>query len=169
MKHQKKVIVAKILGASGLKGGVKIQSFTEDNQSLKSLKNFTTSSMGNLQLTQLHSSGKNLVAHFLQIADREVAESFAKQSLFVERSQLFNEEEESFFYVDLIGMKVQNDASKILGKVVAVQNFGAGDILEIKPQTNPSFFVSFTKENVPHVDLAQATITVNLPNEALEK
>jgi 16S rRNA processing protein RimM len=85
--------------------------------------------------------------------------------LFVERSALPSPEPEEFYHADLIGLDAVSPAGERLGTVVAVQNFGAGDILEIAPERGATLLVPFTKAAAPEIDLAAGRLVVVPPAE----
>src|SRR5262249_37716821 len=93
---------------------------------------------------------------------RNAAEALNGAELFVERTALPDElEEEEFYHTDLVGMEVLDEHGNRLGKVSAVQNFGAGDIIEVKGPAISGALIPFTKAAVPTVDIAMRTIRID--------
>jgi 16S rRNA processing protein RimM len=106
-----------------------------------------------------------VIAKFRGVDDRGAAEALNGLSLYVDRESLPPAEEDEFYHADLIGLSAENEAGERIGTVVAVHNFGAGDILEIAPPRGPSFMVPFTKAAVPNLDVAGGRIVVLLSAE----
>jgi 16S rRNA processing protein RimM len=109
-----------------------------------------------------------LVVKFAGIDDRNAAEALTGVELFVERSALLPPDPEEFYHADLIGLDAISPAGERLGAVVAVQNFGAGDILEIAPPRGATLLVPFTKAAAPEIDLAAGRLVVVPPAEIEE-
>jgi 16S rRNA processing protein RimM len=108
--------------------------------------------------------GTMIVVKFREIADRTMAEKLNGAELFVDRSALPElEDEETFYHADLIGLAVVDEAGKHLGTIVAVPNFGAGDLLEIRPARGASYFLPFTRALVPVVDVKGGRVVIDPP------
>lgn len=107
-------------------------------------------------------SGKSLLAEIEGIQDRNAAEALRGTELYTTRDKLpVIEDDDLFYYEDLIGMTVIDSDGVHIGSVLAVQNYGAGDLLEIAPIKGNTFLLPFTKENVP--DISEESITVCVP------
>ena len=104
-----------------------------------------------------------MIAAVPGVTDRDAAEALRGQSLYVPRERLPATDEDEFYHEDLVGLMARDGAGRELGRVVAVQNYGAGDILEIDLGQGRSELVPFTRAAVPAVDLAAGTIEVVLP------
>lgn len=109
-----------------------------------------------------------LVVRFKGIADRNAAEALTGLDLFVPRDRLPPAEADEFYHSDLVGLTAVLASGETFGTVVAVQNFGAGDILEIAPPRGPSLMLPFTRAVVPEVDVAGGRLTVVPPAGLLE-
>jgi 16S rRNA processing protein RimM len=158
------VLLAAVLSAHGLKGEVKLKLFTENAEALRSYGVLTTNDGREIELTSSRAAkGDEIVAQFKGFSDRDGAESLKGQRLFVPRSVLPPPEEEEFYHADLIGLRAKRENGSLLGSVVAIHNFGAGDVIEIVDQNSISHFISFTREAVPLVDLEQKRIIVAMP------
>lgn len=164
----KLICVAAIAGAFGVKGEVKLRPFTatsEDCVKYGPLYN----ERGDIILTpkshRLITKGVAVIAH--EVKSREEAEALKSTKLYVPRDLLPETEEDEFYLTDLIGLDVKSTDGKRMGKVMAVHNFGAGDILEIKPKESASFYHPFTKLAVPKLDLnaKRAIIHITEPDE----
>jgi len=162
----KLICVAAIAGAFGVKGEVKVKSFTEKPEDCLSYGPLMNE-MGQIILTPLsHRRVKGFLAvKSDEFATREDAEAHKSMKLYVNRAALPEPEEDEFYYEDLVGLEVKSTEGRRLGKVVAVHEFGAGDMLEIKPKEGASWFHPFTKAAVPKVDLKAGRIVVVLSDE----
>lgn len=152
-----------ITKAHGIKGHVCVHSYCEnpadifDYQPLtnaKGTEQFKLKSVGTVRGT--------FVAIVNDITDRNEAETLAKTELYIDRSQLPEVEEDDTFYVsDLIGLTVFSENTTILGKVVSVENFGAGDILECRAENYKSFMIPLTDDAVVSIDLDEDRIIIS--------
>ncbi|MGZ3367012.1 MAG: ribosome maturation factor RimM, partial [Caulobacteraceae bacterium] len=105
-----------------------------------------------------------------EIATKEEADAMRGLLLHVPREALPEPEEDEFYLTDLIGLSVVTPEGQALGKVKAVQDFGAGDILEIDPGRGAAtWYLPFTRECVPEVDIAGGKVTVVRPAETSER
>jgi 16S rRNA processing protein RimM len=109
--------------------------------------------------------GDLFVARIKGIGTRNAAEALAHTRLYVPRDRLAPLEAEEFLHADLIGLSAETTAGAPLGLIVAVQNFGAGDLIEIAPPAGETLFVPFTRAYVPLIDLAGGRIVVDPPRE----
>jgi 16S rRNA processing protein RimM len=106
-----------------------------------------------------------LVVTFDGINDRDQAAKLTRRELYVLRSQLPPPDEDEFYFSDLIGLHAKTVAGDAFGTVVAVENFGAGDLIEIERADKSRVLLPFTKAVVPHVDLAGRVVTIDPPVE----
>lgn len=147
MGQDKPVTLAAISGAHGVTGEVRLKLFGEGVASLKRHKSFNG---GALTLKSLRDDNKGgAIARFAEVADRTAAEALRGVELAVPRSALPPLEDGEYYHADLIGLAAVSDTGEALGTVVAVENFGAGDILEIERPTGKRFMVPMTAEAVP--------------------
>ncbi len=168
----KRVCLGKINGAHGVKGLVKVFCFGEDPKALEQYGPLYTSDTGSDQISIKLKNivGKNWLAEIDGIDDKTKADALNGTELWLERNKLPEPEDGEFYIEDLAGLKAEDKEGNKIGTVTSVQNFGAGDLLEIKPQEGgESFFLIFTKENVTDVNIEAGTITVNLPPEIKEE
>jgi 16S rRNA processing protein RimM len=136
------VVLAAIAGAHGIRGEVRLKLFAE---SLESLSRHEAVLVGERQLTlkSVKASGGTAVACFAEIADRGAAEALRGQLVSVPRAALPPLEEGEYYHSDLIGLICQSPEGEPLGTVVAVENYGAGDILEVERPDGGRFMVPF--------------------------
>ena len=162
-----RVLLGVVVAAHGIKGEVKVKTFTESPEGLSAYGPLTTDSGRALEVAALR-AGKagEAVVRFAGIADRNAAERLKGQSLYVPRSMLPETDEGEFYLADLIGLRAEDAAGNALGAVKAVHNFGAGDVLEIEFSDSKTEFVAFTDTNVPTVDIAGGRIVIVAPSYA---
>lgn len=159
------VLVGAIAGAFGVKGEVRLRAFTEKKEGVISYGPLYGED-GKVLLKPKNwrelKDGVAVVAP--EVKTREQAEKLKGQKLFVPRSNLPATAEDEFYVVDLLGSKAEALDGTVLGDIVAVWNFGAGDIIEYRPPNGgPNVRVTFTKETVPHVDLAAKRVVIDPP------
>lgn len=145
------VTLAVVTGAHGVTGEVRLKVFAED---LKAHKAFN---QGALTLKALRLTPQGAIARFAEIPDRTAAEKLRGTELTVPRSALPPLGEGEYYHADLIGLRVASDAGEPLGTVVLVENFGAGDVLEIERpgedgKPGKRFMVPMRPEAVPEWD-----------------
>jgi 16S rRNA processing protein RimM len=136
------VALAAIAGAHGISGEVRLKLFAEG---LDSLKRHRIVRVGDRELTlaTVKSGGSSPIARFAEIADRNAAEALRGQLVTVPRSSLPPLEEGEYYHADLLGLACRDADGAELGKVVAVENFGAGDIIEIEKPDGKRHMVPF--------------------------
>ena len=130
MDDDRRVTLAAIAGAHGVQGEVRLKLFAQGLDSLKRHKKVRVGER-DLTLTSVRGAGQP-VARFAEITDRDSAEALRGQLLTVPRDALPALEEGEYYYADLIGLPCVDQAGEAVGTVVAVENFGAGDLLEIE-------------------------------------
>lgn len=161
------VLLGRIAGAQGLKGEVKVNSFTAAPEDIAA---YGPLSDGKGQAFVIESlrllKGMAVAVQFEGVRDRTAAEGLKGTELYAERAKLPEPEEDEWYYADLIGLAAMSPEGEEIGKITAVQNFGAGDLLEIKPADGrQSLFVPFTKAAVPVVDVKAGRVVVHPPQE----
>ena len=136
------VTLAAIIGAHGIGGEVRLKLFA---QSVESLKRYSAVQVGERQLTlkSIKPGGNGAIARFAEVGDRTGAEALRGSLVTVPRSALPPLEEGEYYHADLPGLPCESEAGEPLGTVVAVENFGAGDILEIEKPDGKRSMVPF--------------------------
>jgi len=142
----KAVTLAVIIGAHGIAGEVRLKVFADD---LGPHRSFNA---GALTLKSLRPGNNGAIARFAEIADRNAAEAMHGTELTVPRSSLPPLGEGEYYHVDLIGLPAVSASGEALGKVVAIDNFGAGDVIEIERPDKKRFMVPMRLEAVPEWD-----------------
>ncbi len=168
MGGQRLILVGRVAGAFGVRGEVRISAYTADPMALARYGGLKREDgTPGLTLTSARPAKGGVVARAREIATREEADALRGLRLFVPRDALPKPDEDEFYLADLIGLRVENVQSKTaLGVVKTVQNFGAGDMLEIEPEGGgATWYLPFTKEAVPDVDLAAGVIRADPPEE----
>jgi 16S rRNA processing protein RimM len=120
-----------------------------------------------LTLTAGRAAKGGIVARAREVETRDQAEAIRGLRLYIARDDLPSPDEDEFYLADLIGLEARDLAGAAVGKVKTVENFGAGDLLEIAPAAGgPSFWLPFTREAVPEVRIAEGWIAIDPPGEA---
>jgi 16S rRNA processing protein RimM len=158
------ICVARIGAAHGVRGAVKLWTFTEDPLAVKHYGPLSTKDgMRQFEVTHVREAKDHLVATLKGIATREDAERLNGIELYIARDKLPETGEDEYYHADLIGLAAVNAANEAIGRVIAIHNFGAGDIIEIAPASGPTLLLPFTNAVVPTVDLANRRVVIELP------
>ena len=161
-----KICVARIGAAHGVRGAVKLWTFTEDAFAVKEYGLLSTKDGArHFEVTSAREAKDHLVATFKGVATREEAERLNGIELYVPREKLPATEDDEYYHADLIGLAAETTAGVALGRVVAIHNFGAGDIIEIAPPSGPTMLLPFTNAVVPTVDISVGRVVIELPKE----
>lgn len=160
-----KVCVGAIAGAFGVRGEVRLKSFTaipEDIANYAPLETEDGSRSFSVKITRQIKNG--LAARLSGVTSKEEADALRGIQLFVPRDRLPSLPDDEFYHADLIGLEVTDTGGALLGKVMAVINNGADDLLELRaPGQKQTVLLPFTKAVVPTVDLAQGRIVADPP------
>lgn len=172
----KLLLMGAILGAHGIKGEVKVKSFAAQPSDIagygaltdaKEKRSFDLNIVGTSDATR-----GILIARIAGVTDRNAAEALKGTELYVARDRLPKlTDTEEFYFADLVGLQAVDERGKLFGRVVSVDNYGAGDLLLIAPEDgaeDDSFVVPFTKAFVPVVDIAAGKLVLNLPKDFFE-
>jgi 16S rRNA processing protein RimM len=160
------ICVARIGAAHGVRGAVKLWTFTEDPLAVKHYGPLTTKDGARkFEVATAREANGHLVATLKGIATREEAERLNGIELYIAREKLPATDEDEYYHADLIGLAAVNAAGEPIGRVTAIHNFGAGDIVEIAPPHGATLLLPFTNAVVPTVDLAAGRVVIVLPDE----
>jgi 16S rRNA processing protein RimM len=163
---EKKICIARIGAAHGVRGAVKLWTFSEDPFAVKTYGPLSTKDGArHFEVTSAREAKDHLVATFKNVATREEAERLNGIELYVPREKLPATEDDEYYHADLIGLAAETTADEPLGRVVAIHNFGAGDIIEIAPPSGATMLLPFTNAVVPTVDLSGGRVVIELPEE----
>jgi 16S rRNA processing protein RimM len=160
------VCVARIGAAHGVRGAVKLWTFTEDPLAVTRYGLLSTKDGARqFEVAQAREARDHLVATFKGVTTRDDAERLNGLELYVARDRLPATDEDEYYHADLIGLAAVTAANEPLGEVIAIHNFGAGDIIEIAPPAGTSIMLPFSNAVVPTVDLAARRVVITLPQE----
>jgi 16S rRNA processing protein RimM len=160
------ICVARIGAPHGVRGAVKLWTFTEDPFAVKRYGPLATKDgTRRFEVSTAREAKGHLVATLKGIATREDAERLNGIELYVAREKLPATDGDEYYHADLIGLTAVNAANEPIGRVIAIHNFGAGDIIEIAPSNGATMLLPFTNAVVPTVDLAGGRVVIELPAE----
>jgi 16S rRNA processing protein RimM len=165
-----RVLVGDIGRPQGLQGEVRIRSFTAEPASIAEygpLEDETGTRL--FEIESLRVTAKALTARLKGVESREQAEALTGTRLYVPRSRLPEREQDEWYHSDLIGLAALDPDGAAIGTVIAVHNFGAGDLLEIGPPGGgATVLMSFTRETVPEVDVEGGWLRIAPPEGLFE-
>jgi 16S rRNA processing protein RimM len=157
-----RICLGQIGAAHGVRGEVRLRSFTADPQAIANYGPLETEDGRVLQIEAMRPAKDHFVARLSGICDRSAAEAFTNAKLFVPRERLPEPSDaDEFYHADLVGLSAVDAAGKKVGTVVAIHNFGAGDLIEVKPESGASTdLIPFDAAHVPVVDIAAGRIVI---------
>ena len=156
-----RVCVGQIGAPHGVRGEVRLRSFTAKPEAIAAYGPLETEDGRVLEVESLRPAKDHFVAALAGIGDRDAAEKLANLKLYVPRERLpALAETDEFYHADLIGLAVVNTAGEPLGTVLAIHNFGAGDLIEIRLSGGKTELVPFNERNVPSVDIGAGKIVI---------
>ncbi len=160
------VLLAVVIAPHGLKGEVKAKVFTDAPDALPRYGVLHDKNGRKFKITAFRpvKEGEAVIA-FEGIADRNAAEGLKGTQLFVDRAALPEPEEDEFYHADLIGLEARDSEGRLLGKVAAVHNFGASDVIELLRSDGDQVHLAFTRETVPHIHIKDGYIIVAVPED----
>ena len=160
------VCIARIGAAHGVRGAVKLWTFTEDPLAIEDYGPLATKDGArHLELTSAREAKDHLVVTFKGVTTRDEAERLNGIELYIPRDKLPATEEDEYYHADLIGLDAVTTADEPLGRVIAIHNFGAGDIIEIAPESGTTILLPFSNAVVPTVDIPGGRVVIELPRE----
>ena len=159
--------MGRVAGAFGVRGEVRITSFTAEPLALVDYKDLKREDGAvALTLTSGRPAKGGIVARAREVETREQAEALRGLKLYIPRSALPEPDEDEFYVTDLVGLSVVDPAGEPLGRIKSVQDFGAGDLLEIAPaEGGATWYLPFTRDAVPDVRLADGVVVGVKPDE----
>lgn len=162
---QSTICLGVVTGPHGVRGDVRVKSFTDDPCALGAYGPLGTGDGRTLIVKTARPARGGARVHFEGIDDRTQAETLTGAQLHVARAALpelpSEQTEDDFYHADLIGLTAVDEAGAVVGTVAGVHNFGAGDLLDIGGE-----FLPFTRACVPHVDLAAGKLTIRTPPQS---
>lgn len=163
-----RILLGRFGAAHGVRGEMRLQSFTADPLAIAAYSPLSDDTGARqFALVSVRPQGKDmLVARVAGVADRAAAEALRGVELYVARERLPPPEEDEFYLADLVGLRAETRAGVLLGHIVALRNFGAGDILEVMPAAGgETQMFPFTKAVVPTVDVTGGRLVIEPPDE----
>jgi len=159
------ILLGRIGAAHGLRGEVVVQSFAARPLDLKAYGALSDATgKRTFEIVSLRQAGKGLIARLKGVDDRSAAEALRGTELFVAREKLPTPADDDFYLADLIGLTAATAEGAIIGEVIDAPNYGAGDLIEIKPESGgETLLIPFTREFAPSIDIAGGRILVVPP------
>ncbi len=157
--------MAQIGAAHGIRGEVRLKAFTAEPEAVARYGPLESEDGARrFEILSVRPAKDHLVARLKGVTDRNAAEALRNLRLYAARERLPPPDDDEYYHADLIGLRAYGGNGRLLGTVAAVQNFGAGDLIEIAPtEGRASVFVPFTKAIVPHVDIAGQRLLLDPP------
>lgn len=157
------IAVGKIIGAHGIRGELVVKTYTAEAGSIAAYGTlFDETGAREFTVIQSRPAKKGTILRLNEISTRNDAESLKGRELFISRGALPPAEENSYYYADLIGLEAIDVGGQKIGIVVAVQNFGAGDLLEIRREGQAETdLVPLTEEFVPSIELEHGRVVID--------
>jgi 16S rRNA processing protein RimM len=170
MKKEARVLLGRITGAHGLKGEVVVHAYTEYPEDIAAYGTLSDSDGGRgIELKAVRISDKDVIARVAGVNDRTQAEALKGMELWVPRERLPDADDGEFYHADLIGLDAFAPDGRRVGTVVAVPNYGASDLLEIRLEgSRRTELIAFTDDFVPEVDIAGGRVVVHMPSGTAE-
>jgi 16S rRNA processing protein RimM len=167
----KRVCVGRIGAPHGVRGEVKLWPFTADPLAVARYGVLATADGSRtFEVEALRPAKDHLLARFRGIRDRTAAEALRNIDLYVPRERLpAIEDAEEFYYADLVGLAASDRAGNPVGTIVGVHNFGAGDLLELRPgDAGETVLIPFTLDTVPEIDPAAGKVVLDYDLAAMK-
>jgi 16S rRNA processing protein RimM len=162
------ICVARIGAPHGVRGQVRLWTFTEDPFAVCDYGPLSSKDgKRSFEVDDVREAKGHLVATLKGVVTREDAERLNGVELYVPRDALPDTEDGEYYHADLIGLAAVNAAGEPIGRVVAMHDFGAGDIIEIAPKEGATLLLPFTDAVVPTVDIAGGKVVIELPGEII--
>jgi 16S rRNA processing protein RimM len=165
----KRLLMGRIGAAHGIKGEVRITSFTEEPLALKDYGPLETSRPGlTVEIEAARGTTNVLVARLKGVTDRTAAEKLNGVELYIDRDRLpATDDEDDFYHADLIGLEARLGDGTVLGTVTAIPNYGASDLLEVRDaRSGDTYLYPFTKTVVPAIHIADGYLVIEVPVDA---
>ena len=161
-----RLLMGEIGAAQGLKGEVRLRAYTQEAADIAAYGALEDETGRAIEIESVRVTPKVLIARVKGVTTREAAEALNRTKLYLPRARLPESDEDEWYHADLIGLAVVDADGAPIGTVAAMHNFGAGDIVEIKPASGEAnMLVSFNTATVPEVDIAQGRIVLVPPED----
>ena len=160
-RRHDRVCLGAVSGAIGIKGEVRLKSFATVPADIAAYGPLTDDDGTTVEIVSLRHLKKGLAARIRGIDSRNQAEALKGRRLYVGRDALPPADDEDYYIIDLIGLKVVDAAGQPWGHIRAVADYGAGDLLEIEPLSGAGIVVPFRRRYVPVVDIDAGQVTIS--------
>ncbi|SER21499.1 16S rRNA processing protein RimM [Faunimonas pinastri] len=164
-----KILLAQIGAPHGVRGEVRVKSFTADPLALRDYKPLVSRDGRLFVVERLRPAKDVLVVKFRGLDDRNAAEALNGTRIFVSREALPEPDEDEFYHADLIGLAAMLESGEPFGTIVAFHDHGAGEMVEVAPPQGQTLLVPFTQAAVPVIDIAAGRVVVVPPPEISER
>jgi 16S rRNA processing protein RimM len=155
-----------VIGAPhGVKGEVRVKPFTANPDGLDAYGALRSADGRRFKIKRMFAAKNVMVVKFEGVNSRREAAALTGTALFIERHRLPEPEEDEIYITDLVGLEARAPSGEVVGTVKAVDNFGAGDLLDISLAAGGSIYVEFSHANVPDIDVENDFLTLLLPDE----
>jgi 16S rRNA processing protein RimM len=168
-EDSRKIRVAGVMTAHGVRGLVKLRCYLEDANDLESYNPLSDENGQVYEVKLRNPVGNDWVAEITGIANRNDAEKLRGLQLYIDRERLPDTDDNEFYYEDLIGCSAITADGQAAGSVIAVENFGAGDLLEIQPPQGQSYYLPIAEPFVQNIDMGARIITVEPAEEFMNE
>ena len=159
------VLLGAVIGAQGLKGEVKVKTFTQSPGRLGAYGPLHTKDGKRFRVLSVREGKDAAVVALDGVNNRDAAEALKGAELFVPRTALPKEDADEFYHADLIGLRAEDTEGRAMGTVRALHNFGAGDVLEIVRDDGDEVFLPFTREVAREIDIEGGRIVIAAPED----
>ncbi|MDO9442771.1 MAG: ribosome maturation factor RimM [Beijerinckiaceae bacterium] len=168
---QDRLLVGVFGAPHGVRGEVRLKSYTADPMSIASYKGLTDESgQRSFKITSARPVKDDLLVVRVEgVGDRTAAEKLTNVAIAISRASLPPADEEEFYHADLIGLRAETQDGERIGLVANVLNYGAGDILEVRPDMGEALLLPFTRAVVPVVDVKGGRVVIAPPAEVLAR
>jgi len=163
------VLIGRISGAHGIRGEVKLQSFAADPEAIARYGPLRTDRGATIEIERMRSQKQGFIATLKGLRDRNGAEALGGSDLFIDRARLPAEADNEIYIHDLVGLTAYTRDGIEFGKVTAIVNYGAGDLLDIARPDMASVLVPLSDAFVPEIDVAAGRLIIDLPEGFLDE
>lgn len=164
------ILVARFGAPHGVRGEVRVKSYTQDPAALLDYSPLQSRDGRTFTVEALRPAGEVMIARIAELKDRTAAGAVTHLDLFVPRARIPTpEDEDEFLHADLIGLSVVTTKGEAVGTIIAIHDFGAGDMLDVARPGRKAVLVPFTRAVVPQVDLAGRRVVIDPPAGLLEE
>ena len=165
-ENDDRLLMGEIGAAQGLKGEVRLRAYTQKPADIAAYGALEDETGRGIEIESVRVTPKALIARIKGVTTREAAEALTHTKLYLPRARLPASDEDEWYHADLVGLAAVNADGAPIGTVVAIYNFGAGDIVEITPASGEAnMLVPFNTVTVPEIDIAQGRIVLSPPED----